>query len=171
MPVSSPPRRKSADAADTTTLVPIDPTLLGIDMAAGEVTARPSMPVVHHHDHPLSGDQRLEGSPKKLAGHLPWPLTTRGLPSDSRPTSSNSEASPSTPGFGFDSVYQSTEFGDSRQSSTSDFGSLFGASKSVGTPVSSESNYEQMNTVPKKESEGADIPPPQPKKSHARKVS
>lgn len=169
-PVGSPLRRKSADAAATTTLMPIDPTLLDLDMGSGELTAKSAKSQTQTHGHPLSGEQNVIETSKGVANGLPWPLATHGLTSDSQPATSASDASPSTPGLGFEGVYQNNEFGDSRQSATSDFGSLLGATKGISTTTSSESGYEPIEPAQKSEGDVAGIPPPRPKKSHARKV-
>jgi hypothetical protein len=153
--------------------VAIDPTLLDLDVpgGGGEVTAKPTQEQLQTQDQILSGEQPVAQSPQRIAGALPWPLSTQRLANDSQPATSASEASPSTPGLGIDGLYQSTDFDDSRQSSMSDFGSLLGATKGISTTASSESRYEPMDPAPERENEGAGIPPPRPKKSHARKVS
>lgn len=162
-------------------------------MAAGELTAKPQqrqqtqihLQTQDKADNLTSSDRGasntnglLVETPRDIRpSQLPWSLETHGLGNTSQPATSSSE-SPATP-LGIDGFYHgsSVGIGDntdlSRQSSVSDFQSFLGAEKGISTTASSESGYddEAYNPALAKVEEGGGIPPPRPKKSHARKVS
>ncbi len=88
---------------------------------------------------------------------------------DSQPPTASSE-SPSTPAvLGMEGIY-ANQYDMSRPSSMTDLGSYVAATKGISTNTSSESGYELGGYADPEFDAGQGIPPPRPKKSHARKV-
>ena len=189
-PPHSPPRRKSADGE-----IPIDPELVDAegepDTAAPPSDTDPAGPVAHGAERsaldskwaalgpdellhaPRPGDEFAIDPTLALHGITPWSLRTSNLNvSETQPPTSAS-SSPATPvGLGADGLYHDQPFGFSRQSSTTDLGSYVAATKGISTTASSESGFDIGSHEQGVEGDGpAGVPPPKPKKSHARKVS
>lgn len=160
-PSSSPPRVAKSEVA--TDPVPIDPALLEQTRHQPATHTSPrgraSQPPP-----PSTGEQSATASPisNAPARAFPWRLQTDVTGDSSQPTSSAS--SPATPGLGPDGLYHGQrDWTPSRQTSMSDMESYVGATKGLSTAASSESGVDKSSLE--------NIPPPKPKKSHARKVS
>lgn len=114
-------------------------------------------------------DSTGRGQAKAVNGptKTPWSLNTdlnEGY-TDSQPASTTFTESP---GLGEDGLYHGQPWAEvSREGSMTDLNSYVGSTKGLGTAASSESGYEPNGVQGVQEG----VPPPRPKKSHARKVS
>jgi hypothetical protein len=153
---------------------PIDPVLIAQpdaeDRLATAVFPLPAdnsqWPRINAHRSDITLDQTLPT--------IPWRLQTVLSTNDPESQPPTSSASPITPGLGIEGLYHGQGYDMSRESSVTDLSSYVGATRGMGstTAESSESGYEVGGYGTEGgQDEQAGVPPPKPKKSHARRVS
>jgi len=170
-PPRTPPRRTSTEPQE----LPIDPSLLE-PISDGTANLQTARPIEADFNQGSSPDQPAADpdNPRPIdlsdaSRHVslpPWQLQTSCLILDSQPPTSAS-SSPATPVQ--DGLYLGETFDTSRHGSTTDFESFVGATKGFSTAASSESDFDPGDRHGDRSGTGG-IPPPRPKKSHARKV-